>query len=213
MTASAPQTRARPRYSVSSNGPMAFTVQSNFMADASAIVLPTSSAHHAQRSPRRKAVTAMALAISPNTTLYAPYIRKITVMNAAVIGDVPASSDHEPRRSPRTPRPGSALPAWSEQMIRRQRRHRAPRDVSHVDNQDEHQGDDAFASSPSSRFQIRVGLSISQPLRSSWRRNAQSGYAGNPPVSLRIHRMHVCPKSTPGPYIIGQAPAITLISC
>jgi hypothetical protein len=28
-----------------------------------------------------------------------------------------------------------------------------------------------------------------------------------------ITRMHVCPKSTPGPNIIGHAPAITLMSC
>src|SRR5687767_9833477 len=38
-------------------------------------------------------------------------------------------------------------------------------------------------------------------------------YVGSPPVNLMIHRMHVCPKSTSSPYIIGQAPAITLISC
>src|SRR4029079_16936611 len=38
-------------------------------------------------------------------------------------------------------------------------------------------------------------------------------HVGNPPVSFRIHRMHACPKSTPSPYIIGQTPAITLISC
>ena len=44
-------------------------VAAYLIADTSAIVLPTSNAHHAQRSPWRKAVTAMALAISPNTTL------------------------------------------------------------------------------------------------------------------------------------------------
>ena len=38
-------------------------------------------------------------------------------------------------------------------------------------------------------------------------------YVGNPPVSLSIHRMHVCPKSASAPYIIGQAPAIVLMSC
>src|SRR5580765_1592991 len=38
-------------------------------------------------------------------------------------------------------------------------------------------------------------------------------YFGNPPVSPRTHRMHACPKSTPSPYIIGQAPAITRMSC
>ena len=32
---------------------------------------------------------------SPNATMYAPYTRKRTVMNAVVIGDVPVSSDHE----------------------------------------------------------------------------------------------------------------------
>ena len=62
MTASAPQTIARPRYSVSSNGPMALTIQSYRMADTSAAVLPTRSAHQAQGSPRRKALTAMAVA-------------------------------------------------------------------------------------------------------------------------------------------------------
>src|SRR5512135_2549706 len=75
VTASAPQTMARPRYSVSSNGPIAFTALSYVIADTNATVLPTSSAHHAQRSPRRKAVTAMALVMSPNRTLYTPYIR------------------------------------------------------------------------------------------------------------------------------------------
>src|SRR4029453_2354206 len=38
-------------------------------------------------------------------------------------------------------------------------------------------------------------------------------YAGSPFVSLRIHRMQACPKSTPGPYIIGHAPAITVMPC
>ncbi len=47
---------------------MAFTIQSYLMAATSAIVLP-SSAHHAQRSPRRKAVTTMAPVMSPNSTL------------------------------------------------------------------------------------------------------------------------------------------------
>src|SRR5262245_9046466 len=69
VRASAPQTIARPRYSVSSNGPMAFTVLSYVIAATNAPVLPTSSAHHAQRSPRRKLVTAMALHMSPNRTL------------------------------------------------------------------------------------------------------------------------------------------------
>ena len=69
VTASAPQMRARPRYSVSSNGPMAFTILSYAIADTNASVLPASSAHHAQASPRRKAVTVMAIAISQNATL------------------------------------------------------------------------------------------------------------------------------------------------
>ena len=47
---------------------MAFTIQSYLMADPSAIVLPTSKVHHAHRSPRRKAVTAIAIAINPNTS-------------------------------------------------------------------------------------------------------------------------------------------------
>ena len=58
VTASAPQTMARPRYSVSSNGPMAPTVQSYAIAETNAMVLPTSNAHHDQGSPRRKAVAA-----------------------------------------------------------------------------------------------------------------------------------------------------------
>src|SRR5262249_27880341 len=66
VTASAPQTSARPRDSVSSKGPMASTILSIVIADTNAIVLPTSNAHHAQGSPRRNAVTAMALASSPN---------------------------------------------------------------------------------------------------------------------------------------------------
>ena len=37
----------------------------------------------------------LAVAKSPNATLYAPYTRKSTVMNSAVFGDVAASSDHE----------------------------------------------------------------------------------------------------------------------
>ena len=61
MTASAPKTRARPRYSDNSNGPMAFTIQSYLMAETNAIVLPASSAHQAQRSPRRNAVAVMRL--------------------------------------------------------------------------------------------------------------------------------------------------------
>src|SRR5207248_4648398 len=95
VTASAPQTRARPRYSVSSNGPMACTILSYVIADTNPIVLPTSSAHHAQRSPRRKAVTVMALPMSPNRKLYMPYIRYSTVMYPAVSGAVATSSDQD----------------------------------------------------------------------------------------------------------------------
>ena len=75
VMASAPHTSARPRYSVSSNGPMAFTVLSYVIADTKATVLPASNTHHAQGSPRRNAVTAMAVPRSPNRTLYTPYIR------------------------------------------------------------------------------------------------------------------------------------------
>jgi len=39
-----------------------------------------------------------------------------------------------------------------------------------------------------------------------------TAYVGSLRVILRSHRMHVCPKSTSGPNIIGQAPAITLMS-
>ena len=81
------------------------------------------------------------------------------------------------------------LATWAEQVIRRCRGPRAPRDVSHVDDEDEN---------PRDALQSFHGL---------------SPYAGSPPVSLRNHRMHVCPKSAPGPNIIGQAPAITLMLC
>ena len=47
---------AMPTYSDNSNGPMAFTVQSYVIAEPNAMVLPTSNAHHAHPSPRRKAV-------------------------------------------------------------------------------------------------------------------------------------------------------------
>ena len=70
------------------------------MADTSAMVLPTSNAHHAQRSPWRKAVTAMALPINPNTALKMPYIRKSTSMYRAAMGDVAESSDQEPPEKP-----------------------------------------------------------------------------------------------------------------
>src|SRR5262249_38462805 len=69
VPASAPQTSARPRYSVSSKGPMALTVLSYVIAATSALVLPASSVHHAQTSPRRNAVTAMTLPMRPNNAL------------------------------------------------------------------------------------------------------------------------------------------------
>ena len=72
VTARAHRTNASPRYSVSSNGPMAFTIQSYRMADTSAMVLLASNVHQAQRSPRRKAVTAMRLPINPNTAQWMP---------------------------------------------------------------------------------------------------------------------------------------------
>src|SRR4030095_10418773 len=43
--------------------------------------------------------------------------------------------------------------------------------------------------------------------------NLAARHVGSPPVSLRIHRIHVCPKSTLAPYLIGRGRAITLISC
>lgn len=57
---------AMPTYSSISNGPMARTIRSYVIGAPYAIVLPTSSAHQAQRSPRRNAVAAMAIAISAN---------------------------------------------------------------------------------------------------------------------------------------------------
>src|SRR5829696_2331146 len=38
-------------------------------------------------------------------------------------------------------------------------------------------------------------------------------HVGSPPVSFMMARMQRWPKSTPGPNIIGHAPAITLMSC
>src|SRR5262249_2306688 len=78
------------------------------------------------------------------------------------------------------------LATWSEQMTREGCRHPAPCDHSHVDDQNEKTGDEAAT--------IFI-------------------HCGSPPVSLRNHRMPVCPKSTPSPNIIGQAPAISLMSC
>jgi hypothetical protein len=74
-----------------------------------------------------------------------------------------------------------------DSLPRRSRRtrepHGRPRKLSHVDDEDENPG------------------------------NLAARHVGSPPVSLRIHCIHVCPKSTLAPYIIGQAPAITLMSC
>ena len=74
---------------------MAPTVKSYVIAAPYAIVLPTSNAHQAQGSPRRKAVALTAMASSPKATIYAPYTRKSSVMNAMVVGEVFARSDHE----------------------------------------------------------------------------------------------------------------------
>src|SRR5262245_30720767 len=100
VAASAPTTVTRPRYSVSSNGPMAFTVQSYLMADTSAMMLQASSVHHAHAAPRRNAVAAMAPPISPNTAQYKPYIRNKTSMYLAVIGAERVSSDQDPLEKP-----------------------------------------------------------------------------------------------------------------
>src|SRR5262249_55355925 len=94
---------ASPRYSETSNGPMAFTIQSYLIADARVMTLPASNAHQAHVSPRRNAVTAMALATIPNATLKTPYIRNTTSMYRAVAGSVLASSDQEPPVKPSYP--------------------------------------------------------------------------------------------------------------
>ena len=98
--ARAAQIKARPRYSDISNGPIAFAVRSYAMATTNAIVFPHSNAHQAQRSPRRKAVAARAIAGSENAALNVPYIRKSSLMYSAVLGDVCTSSDHEPLVKP-----------------------------------------------------------------------------------------------------------------
>src|SRR6185503_19971059 len=67
-----------------------------------------------------------------------------------------------------------------QQVIRGRGGHGPPQDGREIHDEDENQGNDAT------------------PL-----------HCGRPPVSLITHRMHLCPKSTPGPNIIGQAPAIT----
>src|SRR5215470_19286311 len=80
VTARLPYITARPRYSDHSNGPIAPTILSYVIAETNATVLPASSAHHAQRSPRRNAVAAIAIANRPKATMYMPYMRKIRVM-------------------------------------------------------------------------------------------------------------------------------------
>src|SRR6185369_306790 len=80
------------------------------------------------------------------------------------------------------PRWQDRLATWPEQVVRRCSGPRAPRDVSHVDDEDEHPA------------------------------NLMASHVGSPPVSFMNHRMQACPTSTPSPYIIGQAPAITLMS-
>src|SRR4029078_1155131 len=62
------------------------------------------------------------------------------------------------------------------------RSHRAPQKVTHIDDEDDDPGE------------------------------LTSVHVGSPPVRVRTQRMHVCPKSTSSPNIIGQAPAITLMS-
>src|SRR5574341_2376953 len=80
------------------------------MADTWATVLLASSAHHAQRSPRRKAVTVMAIAISAKTALKTPYIRNRRTMYLAASGAVPTRSDHEPPEKPAYPAGGIGVP-------------------------------------------------------------------------------------------------------
>src|SRR5512138_3720712 len=80
------------------------------MADTSVIVLPAKSAHHAQRSPRRKAVTVMATVTSPNATLYMPYVRYSRIMYLAVSGDALTSAGHEPPENPSNAAGRIALP-------------------------------------------------------------------------------------------------------
>jgi hypothetical protein len=83
----------------------------------------------------------------------------------------------------------------SGQEIRQCSRHRAPGEKSRIGDEDENPG---YMAPPPSLLALE---------------RLPSAYVGSPPVSLSIHRMHVCPKSAPSPYIIGQAPAITLMSC
>jgi hypothetical protein len=49
---------------------------------------PASSAHHAQRSPRRDAVAAIVTANRARATMYMPHMRKSNVMSPTVWGDV-----------------------------------------------------------------------------------------------------------------------------
>ena len=134
---------ARPRYSESSKSPMAFTVRSYAMADMNAIVLPTSNVHHAQRSPRRKAVTVMAIAISPKTTLKTPYSRKST--NDVLGGHRRRAHELRPRALGKALVTGSQdrRATWSRQEIRQCSRHRAPGGKSPIGDEDENPGDAA----------------------------------------------------------------------
>src|SRR5205809_6457145 len=105
---------------------------------------------------------------------------------------------------------------WAEQVIRQCSRHRAPRDKSRVDDEDENQGDAAPSRRhrrPGSKFLPVFHFTDHSIPHGAETPPLPTAYVGSPPVSLRIQRMHVCPKSTPSPYIIGHAPAITLISC
>src|SRR5437868_10733593 len=81
-------------YSDNSKITIAFITRSKMIAEPTAIVLPTSSVHHAHRSPLRNAVIVIATAIKPKTTLKMPYIRKIMVMKSVVAGDVAVSADN-----------------------------------------------------------------------------------------------------------------------
>ena len=155
------------------------------MAAPNAIVLPTSSTHHAQ-------LFAAAEGSGRDGDRQQPERHVEGAVHPEEHLDEPARA--WPEFQPRAPaeafitRRQDGRTARSEQVLRRQRRHGAP------------QEDPASAT----RMRIHARGAVGP-----WR----SPHAGSPPVSLRNQRMHVCPKSAPWPNIIGQAPAITLISC
>ena len=72
--------------------------------------------------------------ISPKTAQYTPYSRNTMSMYRAVLGAVLTSSDHEPLVKPRSRRAGSVGPR-AEQSVQKHRRHRAPGDVSQIDDE------------------------------------------------------------------------------